>query len=102
MHLRLVWESNEFDPVHVHSIGSGPEEDESKGATRWNVPDDWAEEDTKDVVTGKVVTKEEEGILIQKGFTRREVELVDGTREVGFWVDGREARVRVEIRGKAG
>jgi hypothetical protein len=27
---------------------------------------------------------------------RREIELVDGTREVGFWVEGKEARVRVE------
>jgi hypothetical protein len=28
---------------------------------------------------------------------RREVELEDGTRQVGNWVDGSEATVRVEI-----
>ena len=29
---------------------------------------------------------------------RREVELVDSTREVGSWVEGKEARIRVEVR----
>ena len=28
----------------------------------------------------------------------REIELEDGTKTVGFWIEGPEARVRVELR----
>ena len=31
-------------------------------------------------------------------WAQREIELVDGTRDVGFWIEGREATVRVELR----
>ncbi|KAL8784633.1 MAG: hypothetical protein Q9195_008962 [Heterodermia aff. obscurata] len=31
-------------------------------------------------------------------WARREIELVDGTRDVGFWIEGAEAVVRVELR----
>lgn len=34
----------------------------------------------------------------ESAWERREVELIDSTREVGFWVEGKEARVRVELR----
>ena len=29
---------------------------------------------------------------------QREVELMDGTKDVGFWIEGDEAMVRVELR----
>ena len=104
MQLRLVWETNEFDPVQKHLLGArAEEEDEANGVTRWNVPDDWVgEEAGGQANVGTTNTKEEEEELIKGGFVRREVELVDGTREVGFWVEGREARVRVEVRGRTG
>ena len=103
MQLRLIWESNEYDPVQVQPPRSGVEDEgEDNGITRWNVPDDWVEEDAgEDLDRGATTTKEEQEELIKKGFVRREVELVDGTREVGFWIEGREARVRVEIRERA-
>jgi hypothetical protein len=35
----------------------------------------------------------------EKGrWMRREVELEDGTRQIGFWIDGMEAKVRVELQ----
>ena len=44
---------------------------------------------------------ENDGAGRRKGkWVRREVELVDGTREVGFWIEDRMARVRVEVRGR--
>ena len=54
------------------------------------------------VESGKEAKKkkeEEEGK--KKKWKRREVELVDGTREVGFFIDAgqrREARIRLELR----
>lgn len=33
------------------------------------------------------------------GWVRREVELGDSTRGVGYWIEGRRAVVRVEILG---
>ena len=98
MRLRLVWETNEFELP-----GSAvAKENEANGVTRWNVPDDWVEENENVDVessSGRAIPKKDEGEkMIEKGFVRREVELADGTREVGFWVDVKEARVRVETR----
>lgn len=33
-----------------------------------------------------------------KKWVQREEELVDGTKDVGFWIEGKEARVRVDLR----
>ena len=95
MHLRLIWETGERDPVGGRgdddrwSVSSG--EDRSAEEGEEGIEDVDAE---KDEVL-KVDANREEGKWI-----RREVELVDGTREVGFWIEGREARVRVEWRDK--
>jgi hypothetical protein len=72
---RLVWESDEWDPVGRR--------------------DDDDDDDDEEMVTGSEGEEEER----EKGkWMRREVELEDGTREVGFWIEGREATVRVELR----
>ncbi|KAI9792607.1 MAG: hypothetical protein M1833_001060 [Piccolia ochrophora] len=68
---RLVWETGEWDPVEGY------------------VPDE-EEDDDGGSDGGKERSRER--------WRRREVELEEGTREVGFWVEEREARVRVEVR----
>lgn len=88
MSLKLTWESGELDPV------AGYEEE-------------WDSSDEEEIVEGEnndqLHRKREDAMsadeLVKTGkWVRREVELVDSTREVGFWIDGKEARVRVELR----
>ena len=77
--LRLIWETGEWDPV------AGYEEEE-------NSSDEKDEEDAETIDAEKAINQ-------AKGkWMKREVEIEDGTRQVGHWVDGMEARVRVEIR----
>ena len=64
----------------------------------WSVSEEESEEERRvgrraGQKVGGREEKEEEG-----RWKRREMELVDGTREVGFFVEGAEARVRVELR----
>jgi tubulin-specific chaperone E len=75
--LRLIWETGEWDPV------AGYEDEENS--------DDEDEEDEAIDVT--MTASKDKG-----KWMKREVEIEDGTRQVGFCVDGREARVRVEMR----
>ena len=83
MHLRLIHETDEFDPI--------PEtvnEDD-----KWDVgADNGNDDDDDDVVMASTD-------LRAATMVRREVQIVDGTRTLGQWVDGPEARVRVEERG---
>ncbi|MCJ1388618.1 hypothetical protein MMC18_001465 [Xylographa bjoerkii] len=117
MHLRLIWETGEWDPVGLSlgpqdddywSVGSqlsyGDEEevsgyfepyndggvflDENEGDEYCGQGDYEGHEDDQAAVFGEENSK----------WVRREVELVDGTREVGHWIEGREATVRVEYR----
>ncbi len=72
---RLVWEMGEWDPV-------GPEEE------------GWSCSEEDDDGKGLIVDDEK-----KKGaWVKREVELLDSTKDVGFWIDSREARVRIELR----
>ncbi len=78
MGCRLIWETGEMDPV-------GREDEEG-----WSVSED--EDDEEDGRKPQKMGKE-------KGkWVEREVELVDGTREVGNLVEGKRVRVRVELR----
>ena len=82
--MRLIWETGEWDPV------AGYEEEEEDESDE----DDEDEGNDKVAVPTKLTTKED-----KKGkWMRREVELEDGTRQVGFCVDGMEAKVRLELR----
>lgn len=76
---RLVWETGEWDPVKGEEEGWSCSEDEDN--------------DQSEVEKDKATDEQEKGKWV-----RREMELEDGTKDVGFWVDGREARVRVELR----
>lgn len=76
--IRLIWETGEWDPV------AGYEDDENS-----------SEEDDDDNEGKKIVTETK----TTKGqWMKREVELEDSTRQIGFCVDGMEARIRVESR----
>lgn len=85
MGLRLVWETDEWDPI----AGMGSSEDE----------------DTDSELTSDVERRANKSTAIEKRkkrdkarWTQREEELVDGTKDVGFWIGGKEARVRIELR----
>jgi tubulin-specific chaperone E len=83
--LRLVWETGEWDPV------AGYEDQEE---------DSDEEDETEDTHVYREATLEEARVELgkEKGrWMRREVELEDGTRQIGFWVDGVDATVRVEL-----
>lgn len=71
--LRLIWETGEQDPMASNAEG-GPE--------WWDSSDDEAE------VAGN---------NNEEGWVTREVELLAGTRVLGTYIEGREARVRIEI-----
>lgn len=77
--LRLIWETGEVDPVpgYIDYGDSEAEEDEAKLKT----------------IDGKAAIMGE-----KKGWMKRETEIEDGTRQVGMWVDGSEATVRLELR----
>ena len=68
--MQCIWETDEKDPVR-----------DADG--RWGESD--SEEDEENGDNDRT-----------KDWTNREVELVDGTREMGFWVEGKQARVRIE------
>lgn len=80
--LRLIWETGEWDPVAGYEDQEDSDEEDEAGQIQ---SDDAAQQD-------KIETGKEKG-----RWMRREVELEDGTRQIGFWVDGLEAIVRVEL-----
>jgi len=83
---RLIFETGEWDPV------GGEEGDE------WSCSES-DDDDEAGLNGGEVGKGVDDGQEPNRGkWVRREVELVDSTREVGFWVEGMEARVRVELR----
>ena len=69
---RLIWETGDWDPV------AGYQDDEYDS----------------DDAEGRAVDRTRNA----GKWTRRTVELEDGTREIGFWIDGREANVKIERR----
>ncbi len=82
MSVKLIWETEEWDPVGEGDGGWSVSEDESGDEERRS-----EETETKKRRRGR-----------KEVWKRREMELVDGTREVGFFVEGTDARVRVELR----
>lgn len=84
LRLRLVWETGEWDPV------GGFDEDE-------NADDSSDEEDAAPPGRGG---EGETDAAQEKGgrWVKREVELKDGPRQLGFCVDGVDVKIRVEDR----
>ncbi|KAF9887777.1 hypothetical protein FE257_009583 [Aspergillus nanangensis] len=76
---RLVWETDELDPVSKDNM----EDDDG-----WDSEDEVKNDSSKDGVNPG-----------DAGFVRREVELVDTTKDIGFWFESDlvEARIRVEV-----
>ncbi|PYI12467.1 putative tubulin-specific chaperone [Aspergillus sclerotiicarbonarius CBS 121057] len=74
---KLIWETDELDPVSKEKM----EDDEG-----------WDSEDEGGDAKDEMPTEE-------PGFVKREVELVDTTKDIGFWFqsDLVEARIRVEV-----
>jgi hypothetical protein len=84
---RLVWETEDWDPVVEFNILGGEEWDSDEDAD--HEPSNYAREDDR---TELPVIKADGTKL-----SRREVELVDSTRQVGFWLDDTLSHVRVRI-----
>ena len=91
---RFVWETGELDPPpHQGSTmqdgGGWSDESEDESA------DDGADSDGS-LTRGKMGKRGRKG---RADWVQREIELADGAKTVGFWLDpGMEARVRVEKR----
>ncbi|KAL4881993.1 hypothetical protein BJY04DRAFT_187811 [Aspergillus karnatakaensis] len=75
---RLIWETDELDPVSKENM---------------DFEDEWDSEDEEN--TGEDLA----GAGEETRFVKREVELVDTTKDIGFWLqpDAGEVKVRVEI-----
>lgn len=86
MSLKLIWETGELDPVPGYVEEWDSSDDEDDGSTRSGVDSG-----------RKAATDAEELVKLGK-WIRREVELVDSTRAVGFWIESKDARVRIELR----
>ncbi|KAI1368660.1 Thioesterase/thiol ester dehydrase-isomerase [Xylaria arbuscula] len=96
--IRLVWETGEWDPV----AGFDDEVEDSS--------DDDDGDDDEEEEEELPPAKDDEGKVAASGnnanageeepgkWVKREVELPDGSRQLGFCVDGLEARIRVEMR----
>jgi hypothetical protein len=97
--LRLVWETGEWDPVGGFDEelgGSSDDEEEDGGEER-----ERREALEADLRHEQAVAREHgERVDLARGgqWVRREVELADGPRQLGFCVDGLEAAIRVEVR----
>ncbi|KAI1773994.1 RNI-like protein [Hypoxylon cercidicola] len=84
--LRLIWETGEWDPVagfddEVEDSSDEEEEEEKREAEE---AANLVENSQQNNRTGKWI--------------KREAELQDGPRQLGFCVDGLEVKIRVEIR----
>ncbi|KAI1357096.1 Thioesterase/thiol ester dehydrase-isomerase [Xylaria sp. FL0043] len=85
--IRLIWETGEWDPV----AGFDDEVEDSSGDEE-ELP---AAEDVK--VNNNTSTDNPRPGDEAGKWVKREVELPDGPRQLGFCVDGLEARIRVEM-----
>lgn len=94
--LRLVWETGEWDPV----AGFDDEVDDSGEEEPEPEPEAPLLPETAQAGSGAQEDKEPALQTERKvgKWVKREVELQDGPRQLGFCVDGQEARIRVEIR----
>lgn len=83
-HFRLIWETDELDPVSQRNIDDG---------------DDWDSSENEDEGADGETNSQLDAVGGDAGFVKREVELVNSTRDIGAWFYGDlvEARIRVEV-----
>lgn len=86
LELRLIWETDD-DADHAVGGGGVSQYSSGTGPEWWDSSDDEEESGKKDQFV------ESESVR-----RKREVELVPGTNALGMYIEGREARVRVERR----
>lgn len=86
--LRLVWETGEWDPVAGFDDEAEDSSDEEEMEAEWE----------RRAGAGDLVGEAPQ--FAKKGgrWVKREVELKDGPRQLGYCVDGPEVRIRVERR----
>ena len=85
--LGLIWETGEWDPVAGFDDQEGESSDEE---------DAEEERERKDVDAN--TAEEEENTGKPGRWVKREVELRDGPRQLGYCVDGLDVKIRVEAR----
>lgn len=87
--LKLVWETGEWDPVAgFEDSDDDGSDDEDESETPVETPKE---------VEGKLGEQDPRSIEGRSGrWVRREVELTDGPRQLGYCVDGMDVKVRVE------
>ncbi|KAM0287712.1 hypothetical protein ACHAQH_000243 [Verticillium albo-atrum] len=87
--VRLVWETGEWDPVGGFDEEVGDSSDEEGEGLEAEL-----------AVEIEAARGLGEDVELRKGgrWVKREVELADGPRQLGFCVDGLSARIRVESR----
>ena len=95
--LKLIWETGEWDPVagyedELEDDDNGPQSEDMK----YRTIDTVVEPPAKSLSSDGMVKNEEERETGK--WMKREVEIMDGTRQIGFWVDSMKASVRVERR----
>lgn len=90
LQFRLVWETEEWDPVEEFNILGGEE---------WDSDDEGDHQNKNCERYGQNNDRTELTVVKADGskFIRREVELVDSARQVGFWFDDHTDRVRVRV-----
>ncbi|KAI4141591.1 MAG: hypothetical protein LQ340_007598, partial [Diploschistes diacapsis] len=117
-HFRLIWETGELDPVSreltaLGRPGGGREiweaesdsESESEESGEGSDEDDAGEQKEQEGgggprirgAKGRGKKGKGEKAFDPRKWVRRETELVEGTRALGYWIEGREAIVRVEV-----
>ncbi|KAH7197005.1 uncharacterized protein B0J16DRAFT_10926 [Fusarium flagelliforme] len=85
--LGLIWETGEWDPVAGFDDQEGESSDEEEAEE---------ERERKDVDAN--AAEEEENTGKPGRWVKREVELKDGPRQLGYCVDGLDVKIRVEAR----
>lgn len=90
--LRLIWETGEWDPVA--GFDDEVDVDDDSGGEENDVEEE-KEELAAETNAGDETLQTERKV---GKWVKREVELRDGPRQLGFCVDGLEAKVRVEVR----
>ncbi|TFB05699.1 Tubulin-specific chaperone E [Trichoderma ghanense] len=85
LRLRLIWETGEWDPVAGYDEKDGGDDDESDD------DEEMVEADGDGQAAAGVEADDQAGRWV-----KREVELTDGPKQLGYCVDGLRARIRVE------